>query len=60
MQNFTPERKALHDIDKLPCVVVRKTCAATNAANGEAVCALFVPYLSRVEILLQVADHAIA
>ena len=34
--------------------------AATLAANREIVHAIFVPYLRQVEVLLQVADHAIA
>lgn len=60
MQNFTPKRQALHHIDILPRVVMRETRAATPTPNSKAVCILFVPYLRWVEVLLQVADHAIA
>jgi hypothetical protein len=60
MKNFTPERQALHHIDILPCVVMRETRASTPTPYSEAVSTLFVPYLRWVEILLQVADHAIA
>ena len=60
MQDFTPERQALHYIDILPCVVMGETRAGTPTPNSKAIRTLFVPHLRRVEILLQVADHAIA
>ena len=60
MQNFTPVHQTLHYIPILPCVAMRESRASTPTPDNETVCALFVPYLRWMEILLQVADHAVA
>ena len=41
-------------------MVMREARAAASAPDGEAVCRLLVPHLRRVEMLLQVGDHAVA
>jgi hypothetical protein len=41
-------------------VVVRESRATATAPDSEAVRGLLVPHLRRVEILLQIGDHAVA